>query len=236
MKMQNYFLIALFCADQIFCSDDIKIAQVANPSLSDYESLFVQFGRKSCATCCQRKPVHKNMTTCFKKHEDLYVQDFRYEAELSEQKSDDRIYFQATLGDELLGFMACQVVSADVVRINYLVIDPEKYDENLVKDLLFELLQVMPKVKKILAWIPASCTDLIDLFQDMGFVQTNATESIALMDIFMDFELAVPSKCSMCQILYGPDFWEQDSEDESDWGTCELNKDGNPCPSSDEEI
>ncbi|MBP6892758.1 hypothetical protein KBB68_04240 [Candidatus Babeliales bacterium] len=243
MKIQNYFLASMMIVSHIFCASDMSIEFVFNPDVKNYESLFKKFGCQSCAVCSGRQMVSKNLdSVCFVKNMQLYQDAFQKEFEAHEQDETDRMFIQMTFLDEVIGFMSCQVISECKVVIHQLVIDPEKYDDNLVKDFLFVILQLMPKVKEIEFACPLFSVDFIDLFQNFGFMPVDQQLSD---DLFVHFELQVHPKCAMCQVMYGSDFWENEDPDawEQDPDAEDLpvgfynqddRFDNNPLPESDD--
>lgn len=211
MKIQNYFLATMMIASHVFYASDMNVEFVFNPDAANYESLFKKFGCASCAVCSGRQMVSKGLNSaCFVKNMQSYQDAFQKELQAHEQDETDRMFIQMTFLDEVIGFMSCQVISEHKVVIHQLVIDPEKYDDNLVKDFLFVILQLMPKVKEVGFICPLFSVDLIDLFANLGFVPVVQEMD---HDLFVHFELKVHPKCAMCQVMYGADFWENEDPD-----------------------
>ena len=211
MKIKNYFLLLILSTSSILFSGEISMEFVFSPVVSHYESLFEKFGRASCGVCSGRQAVHKGLNSaCFVKNMQSYHDLFEQELLKHAQEDSDRLFIQAVFLDEVVGFMSCQIISDVRVIIHQLVIDPEKYDENLIKDFLFAILQLMPKVKEISMICPLFSVDFIDLFADLGFVPVDQELN---SDLFVQFELKVHPKCAMCKILYGDDFWEDEDPD-----------------------
>ncbi len=211
MKIQKYFFIIFGLWNFLIVSSDLNWEFVYSPTVANYQSLFETFGEKSCSVCSGRQAVYKGFDSkCFVKNKASYFDAFESEIQAHEQIDSNRLFVQVTFLDEVIGFMSCQVVSEYRVVIEQLVIDPEKYDDGLVKDFLFVLLQLMPKLKEIGIKCPLFHVNLINLFENLGFMIDQQESNI---DLFVQFELKIHPKCSICQVLYGPDFWENEDPD-----------------------
>lgn len=203
---------------------EIQIERVTYPNFSWYEPLFFKFCDNVGRVPCDQQRCDQILQEAFLKEAKSYAYSV-----------DNRIFLQATVADEIVGYLSCHIHTDNKILISQMAFDPVKYDSVLVKELLFVLFQIMPNVKLISVVCPAFCPDLINLFQELGFAQVNTTVLSDWTDLFVEYELQVHPKCAMCKILYGPDFWEQDIEDESDWGVCQLDENGDPCSESSEE-
>ncbi len=211
MKTQGVFFVLILLINQVFYPSGMDMELVFSPKIVNYQSLFENFGRQACVVCSDRQVVDKDFgSVCFVKNFEKYCDAFEKEFQEYQKNENNRLFFQVTFLDEIIGFMSCQVESESKVIINQLVVDPEKYDVNLIKDFLFAILQLMPKIKEIVILCPLFCVDFVDLFQNLGFVPV---QEVSDFDLFVPFELKVHSKCGMCQVLYGNDFWENEDPD-----------------------
>lgn len=219
--MKNFFskIAIIFCFSNVISCGEIEIERVLQPNFSWYEPLFVKFLQ---ATCASSSSVND------------FQGSFLKEAESYESDGDDKIFLQATLVDEVVGYLSCHIQPGNAIYISQLAFDPEKYDNFLIKELLFALFQSMPNVKNIIVQFPHSCVDLVNLFTDLGFSFVEHDSSIEASDLLVAYQLKVHSKCAMCKILYGPGFWDQDVDDDSDWGFCSLDANGDLCPTEDD--
>jgi hypothetical protein len=213
----------MLCFFHIISCAELQIERVLVPDFSWYEPIFFKFCNMACCLSCSQQ-----------RFDELAQAAFLKEAEAYGDQVDDRIFLQATVANEIVGYISCQVVSQDQIFISQIAFDPEKYDTVLIKELLFVLFQLMPKVKLISVSCPLFCPDLINLVQELGFVQIDQTPTVDSVDLCVPYELKVHSKCAMCKILYGPDFWESDIDDDSDWGFCNLDEHGD-VPASDDD-
>lgn len=236
MNVKNFFLGSILLISHLFFANELHIEQVLNPCFSKYESLFLKFGHGACVVCSGRQSVYKGLKiACFVKNIQSYLDSFHAESDAYEQNFTNRIFLQATLLDEVVGYISCQIDCEHEIYISQIAFDPEKYDSLMIQELLFALFQSMPKIKVISISCPAFCPELMQVLQELGFVQTDKLSSTNGVDLFVTYALKVHPKCGMCQILYGPDFWYQDVDDDSDWDFCQLDQQGNLCPEQPEE-
>ncbi len=208
MKFQKFIIIFCTSIPLFMMSSDFNWEFVYSPKIEHYRSLFEKFGTSSCDICAQRQVVRNGLNSvCFVKNVSSYVDALALEIQAHELDDSDRLFIQVTFLDEVIGFMSCQIVSESKVIIQQLVLDPEKYDDSLVKDFLFTMLQLMPKIKEISVACPLFSLNFIDLFESLGFeIKDQESES----DLYVQLELKIHPKCAMCQVLYGRDFWESD--------------------------
>lgn len=225
----NHFLKIigiLFCFMQATIASSIKFEQVFEPDFALYESLFFKVGYGFCENSCNPAVLDQILNYTFYQEAAAYLED-----------SSQRVLVHAVLFDEVIGYMSCEFMPDHQLYIHHLIIDPEMYHDLLVKDFLFLVFEIMPKVKLISISVPACCTDLINLLEDLGFVSSEQiciTDQAVLTDsvLYVQYDFPVSSKCAMCNVLYGPNFWEQDedvegmsdSDDEND-GAMATNHD-----------
>jgi hypothetical protein len=191
-------LALFFCFSSICMASQIEFERVISPNWQSYRAIFLNFGMATCVAADQELLI------------DGLETEFDQEAAKYKNASDDQIFLQAVLDDEVVGYVSCQITPDLRININQLAFDMAKFDYNLAKDFLFALFEIMPQVSRINVKIPALNQDLIDLFEGLGFVNNDQLVS----GLFVDYGLDVPEKCAICQVLYGPNFWEEDLDDD----------------------
>jgi hypothetical protein len=194
-------------------ADDLMISRVAIPDMRSYQDLFFKFGVASCSQRCDQQVLDELLTIAFEQEVAAYV-----------DQPENMMLLQATFLGELIGYVSCQIAPGYQVYVRQLAIDPEKYDSELVKELLFGVFTAMPQIKRLSVQCPALCPDLVNLFEGLGFVRNNQEISQDMPNLYVMYDLMVHSKCKICEILYGSDFWEQeiDPSEEGQWGGWET--------------
>lgn len=190
------FIIHVFCF-KLYCLDNVHYDLVVDPNLQNYQSLFCTF--KDTVQQLSTNPVMFN---------DLFNQEFEQEVKVYNKKPENIFLLQAKVFDEVVGFFSCEMILPAQFLIRQMAFDINKYGDSLLKDVLLSVFDVMPNIEKISVVCPVECKVLTDLLFNFGFVATGTLQN-HLTDTF---SLLVHSKCGMCQVLYGDDFWDQDED------------------------
>lgn len=208
------FYILLTVLMNVLNAQEISIERVINPTASFYQPLFLKFGQNVCSACCDQQTLQS-----------LLIDEFNSDMNSYQNNAQDRLFLQALLDDEIVGYLSCQVISDQQVQIHQLIMNLEKYDSDLVKELLFAVFASMPKIKELSIQVLTQCSDLVELLEYFGFEKNdNLNEAVAAIKLFSEFKLHVHPKCKMCEILYGSDFWEIEIDPAEDgfWGSYEV--------------
>ena len=221
--MKQFFtkLALLFCFSSICMASQIEFELVDSPDWQRYWPIFLNFGLTSCAQSCD----YNFLTTVLQK-------EFDQEVINSGNSDHDKIFVQARLGDEIIGYASCYITSDLQIHISQLAFDKLRYDSSSMKDFLFVLFETMPQVSKIFIKIPALNQDLIEVFEGFGFVSCDQQ----LSTLYLEYSLDVPEKCAICQVLYGPNFWEEDLDEDQvpSWLQDDSNVGPDQCLSGDD--
>lgn len=141
-------------------------------------------------------------------------------------------FLQLSDKDRIAGYALCQYYQeTDYLVIRQLIIDPKLYQKRWLESVLFVCADLKPSMQRLSVWVFDQNLSMDQDLERIGFKQKNLMR-------FEGFDVETPisndcqscqcysmeimSKCMMCQILYGPDFWMQECED----GVCqdELNQ------------
>ncbi len=196
--LQYFIIITQIFYSGMFFAEEVHYELVSAPNLQDYRSLFFTFGHSTSQTSLDD----------FSVLDDLLNQEFDREVEVYQNKPESVFLLKATNFDEVVGYFSCQMLLSTEFSIRQMAFDVDRYGDSLLKDFLLAIFDAIPNVEKISVACPIACKALVDLLLNFGFVPTNDLAS----SITDTFSLSVHSKCGMCQVLYGEDFWDQDEE------------------------
>jgi hypothetical protein len=109
------------------------------------------------------------------------------------------------LDDQVIGYISCDLLDGYHVHVRQLVVDPDFFTTNIVKEMLFVVFENYPKARSI----TISC---LDVFQEMaqflktlGFLKLEPKLRPSLQ-FCSTYELKVGFKCKICEVLY-PNIW-----------------------------
>lgn len=144
-------------------------------------------------------------------HESAVVceQSFDEEEQAYYQKLETRLFLHALLGDEVIGYISCDLISKNHVIVTQWAIEPSIFETMLIKDLLFALFQQMNNIQTLRINCPAKSRELISFFEDLGFTLVEKLSNSK--NIVFEFKRS--SKCKLCDLLYGH-VWNQEDEEE----------------------
>lgn len=187
-------------------------------SLASYRDLFFQFGHAFCSQGIGQTQ-DEFLTSLFDQEE----KDFA-------AQRDDVLFFGATLEDQAIGYLSCDVGLEGSVIVRQIAFVPAMYDADLIKELLFAIFANMPKVKHVSISCPIHCYDMALLFEDLGFTKLTGSAGNVAGSGFVEYELIVHPKCKICELLYPDSYWEtlemgDGYEDVWGWGNHEIKPD-----------
>lgn len=216
MIRKFYKVLLILCCSVSISAIDLHIESVGACEVEACQSLFCKFERSIWSGCCNQQVLEQLLQTTADQELQAYA-----------QHPESMVLLKATFMEETVGYVSCQKKPGYQVHVRQIAVDPEKYDTELIKELLFAIFEFMPQVKKLTIECPALCPDLSDLLQDLGFVRNDQGWAADMVGLFVEYDLIVHSKCEMCKLIYGADFWEQeiDPSDFGDWGSWTLTDD-----------
>ena len=175
---------------------EFEVERIATSNLLQERDLFMRF----------HKAVDKNS--------DFLSQEFDKEELDYKNLNSETLFFHAIFSDVVIGYISFDIGQDFCVHIRHLAIDPEMYEPALIKELLFAVFQVVPQVSFISLVASEQQADVTALLEELGFEITQKSQD----EIFSLYELYVNSKCKICDVLYGSNFWYGNG-DEGDWGS-----------------
>src|SRR3990167_9688281 len=111
------------------------------------------------------------------------------------QKAANKMFFHAVLGDRVIGYISCDLISEHQVIVRQWAVDPEFFNVGIVKDLLFVVFTKINKIQVLHINCPVDSPECITLFQDLGFTKVKSlSDNISVM-----FEFRGNSKCKLCE-------------------------------------
>lgn len=195
-------MLTLLMLYQSLWSCDIVIEKVHSETLTAERDVFIKFIAHYCNLCVSQSSDMQSLNQLFDQEEQLY------QAGLVET-----LFFHALLDEQVIGYVSCDLNENYSVSIRQLAIDPDYFDVTLIKELLFAIFTAAPKTKFVTVKCPVTCPEIQALLVDLGFVRT--MQQLSAVDVVYNFYvLKVHAKCKICDVLYGPDFWETESSDQ----------------------
>jgi hypothetical protein len=197
MKIFNVFSLAmglcLLGAPQVQ-SSGVRLSLVDKPDFLIYNRLFSKFNQTMCVA------YNVNPVLVFPFEQLMFAYWYN---------SSTRLFFEIKDDNELVGFVLCQMLGEHCVYIRQFVMDPEIFDPAMLETLLGQFLGIMPQLTSIAVLCPMVFTHTIDQLRDLGFAQNLDIEA-PLVGIYQRWDLAITPRCMLCQLIYGPEYWEQE--------------------------
>ncbi len=139
-------------------------------------------------------------------------QSFDEEEQAYYQKSETRLFLHALLGDAVIGYISCDLISKNHVIVTQWAIEPSVFETMLIKDLLFAIFQQMNNIQTLRISCPTQSAELVSFFEDLGF---QLVEKLSNSKNIV-FEFKKSSKCKLCDLLYGNIWQVEDEEDDQE--------------------
>lgn len=218
MKIVHSVCAALMLFGNIMAANVLQVDKITSPNLAAYRDLFFKFSHTFCSQSIGQA------------QDDCLASLFNKEEKDFAAQSDEVLFFGATVDDQVIGYLSCDVGLEGSIIVRQIAFDPVMYDADLIKELLFAIFAYMPKVKHISVSCPVACYDMVLLFEELGFVKLTGAASNLAGDGFIEYELIVHPKCKICELLYPESYWETldigDGYDEMwGWGSHEIKPD-----------
>lgn len=198
LSLKYFILIVHIFYSGVFFSEEVHYELVTAPKSQDYRALFFAFGHSGCGSSYDDVSVL----------DALLSQEFEQEFEVYNHQPDNIALLQAIVLDEVVGYFSCEMVQSAQFLIRQMAFDVDRYGDSLLKDFLLAIFEAMPNIEKISVVCPMACKSLTDFLYDFDFVAMDPSKN----HLSGTFSLLVHSKCGMCQVLYGDDFWDQDED------------------------
>lgn len=122
------------------------------------------------------------------------------------------LFFHALLDDQVIGYVSCDLLDSYNVHIRQLVVDPELFTTDIVKELLLIVFENYPKAKSITISCLPGFQEMADFLRNLGFVKLEA-ELKPSLQFYSIYELRLNSKCKICELLY-PNIWTNELDED----------------------
>jgi len=188
---KNISILLVFLSFLNLQTESYKIEQIDSLDLSKEYKVFVSF-----------RSVFANESQV------VAEQSFDEQEQVYSQKLETKLFLHALLGDQVIGYISCDLISRHHVVVDQWAVDPLIFELSLVKDLLFAVFQKMNNLQTLRISCPAQSSEFVGFFQDLGF--TLVEELSNSKEIVFEFKRS--SKCKLCDLLYG-NIWEEEEED-----------------------
>jgi hypothetical protein len=205
VKIKKYIYVLIALASMVLDAGiGFTVESIASVDLHEHRELYQKFIQYYCSLC----PCDMLLSQDIERQFDQEEIDYQYHNPMT-------LFFHAKVQDVIIGYISCNIVSKNQILIRQLVFDPNMFDTVLIKELLFAIFEKFPQTKKITLQCLVTCDDLNDLLLDVGFSQIKPA---SIDNMYYQYELYLTSKCGICKILYGEDYWNQPFEQDQDDG------------------
>lgn len=206
MKIMNFVALAfLLYVGSANAINNILVLPIISDNLSAERELFIKFQKSGFDGIGIAKEAGQFFFA-------MDLEAFNKDCDDYNAHSENVYFFNAIFDNKLVGYISFEVQENRAVNIRQIAIDPEMYDDSLVKELLFALFQDIPQVRYITCALRTPHKEVMSVFYELGF-------SLVGDQFPFVFELVVSNKCKICEVLYGVDFWNDGDAEGGDWDT-----------------
>jgi hypothetical protein len=189
------FLIGFSCG---LFAHEFEISHISSHDLSKQKELFITFWQEMY----DRDGKEIDL--------DDVSREFENDQEAYEQESEDGFFIQATLMDQVVGYMSFELRDFEKVFIHKFVVHPAISDQTLIKALILSIFDYVPQCSVIRVNPETLFFEFAQVLEELGFVKTIHIEET--------YDLIVHDRCKICDMKYGSEFWDiaEEEPDEDD--------------------
>ncbi|HSW76646.1 MAG TPA: hypothetical protein VLG50_06360 [Candidatus Saccharimonadales bacterium] len=142
-------------------------------------------------------------------------QEFDQEEHIYKNPNSQSLFYHAIYQGFVVGYISFEVGPNYTVFIRQLAIDLEMGEPIvLIRELLYTIFQAVPQVSLIALVANLEREDIVNALEELGFEHEENIQERT----FGTYGLFVTTKCKICDVLYGPNFWYGNGT-EDDWGS-----------------
>jgi N-acetylglutamate synthase-like GNAT family acetyltransferase len=201
--MKSKFLLAFLIIGNFsnIISQNFVIKPIESLNLSQEKILFEKFAQDFFGIDASNVMFNQVLQEAFQAEEKDYLDHVP-----------EVLFFHALLDGKVIGYVSCQLLDDYHVHIRQLVVDPEVFTTDIVKELLLMVFKKSLKAKSITISCLVCFQEMIDFLKAVGFLKLEPILKPFLQFCSM-YELKVNSKCKICELLY-PNIWTSELDED----------------------